>query len=130
MEGIDLSTFKKGQYYTRKEINLVLGGGVQDFLPHKDGKVLCVCVTPDLNPHLPETILVGKGEQITRWGKVFAAQIEFIPLFVKRSTSTWEYIENYKVASLSEDPSEIARHERFSGRDDIVMVLNLEKEKR
>jgi hypothetical protein len=44
----DLASFRKGQYYTRKEINGVLGGGVQDYLPHKDGAVVCSCVTPEM----------------------------------------------------------------------------------
>jgi hypothetical protein len=123
-----LNGFRKGEYYTRKEISQTLGGGVQDYLPHKDGAVVCACVTPEMNPHLPEVILVGQGEQIPRWARVFAGQKEHIPVFVKRSPSKWEYIGNYRVNSLSDDHAEIARHARFSGRDDIVLVLKLEKE--
>lgn len=120
-------SFKKGDYYTRKEINAALGGGVQDFLPHKDGVVVCACVTPDMNPHLPDVILVGQGEQIPRWARVFAAQQDFLPLFVKRGVNKWEYLGDYKVKSLSEDMNEIKRHEGYSNRDDVVLILHMER---
>lgn len=123
-----LNNLKKGEYYTRKDIHASLGGGVQDFLPHKDGVVVCACVTPEMNPHLPDVILVGQGEQIPRWARAFAEQKEYVPLFVKRNPSKWEYLGNYQVKSLSEDAKEIARHESYSGRCDVVLVLYLERE--
>jgi hypothetical protein len=98
-----LASFRKGEYYTRKEINGVLGGGVQDYLPHKDGAVVCACVTPEMNPHLPDVINIGQGEQIPRWARVFAAQKEYVPMFVKRSPSKWEYIVDYRVIGFSDD---------------------------
>lgn len=123
-----MNVFKKGDYYTRNEIHKFIGGGVQDFLPHKDGVVICACVTSEMNPHLPDVILVGQGAQVPRWARVFAEQKEYIPLFVKRASSNWEYIGNYRVRSLSDDAKEIARQEYFSGRFDVVLVLNLERE--
>lgn len=122
-----MSYFKKGEYYTRKDIHASIGGGVQDFLPHKDGIIVCACVTPEMNPHLPEVILVGEGVQVPRWAKVFAEQKEYIPLFVKRSPSKWEYLGNFRVKSISDDAKEIARHKTYSGRTDVVLVLYLER---
>lgn len=123
-----MEDFKPGSYYTREQIHKRLGGGTQDFLPHKDGVVVCVCVTPELNPHLPVTILAGEGKQVPRWARVFAQQMNFIPLFVKRASNRWEYIGNFRAKTVSDDPREIARHKTFSGRDDIVLVLHMEKE--
>lgn len=123
-----MNDFKKGEYYTRKNIQSSLGGGVQDFLPHKDGLVVSACVTPEMNPHLPDVILVGQGAQTPRWARVFAGQTEYIPLFVKRSPGSWEYLGRYRVKSISDDAKEIARHESYSGRTDVVLVLNLERE--
>jgi len=123
-----LSQFKKGEYYSRQDIHTSLGGGVQDFLPHKDGAVVCACVTAEMNPHLPDVILVGQGEQVPRWARAFAGQKEYVPLFVKRISSKWEYLGEYRVKSLSDDAKEIARQESYSGRIDIVLVLNLERE--
>jgi hypothetical protein len=122
--------FVKGKDYTRKEIHNVLGGGIQDFLPHRDGVVLCACVTPDMNPHLPDVILVGNGEQVPHWARIFAQQNIYIPLFVKRGPNKWEYLGNFKVRLLSEDPKEIARQETYSGRNDLILVLHLERESR
>ena len=122
-----MNNFKKSEYYTRKDIHASVGGGVQDFLPHKDGVVVCACVTPEMNPHLPEVLLVGEGVQVPRWAKVFAGQEEYIPLFVKRSPSKWEYLGDFRAKSISDDAKEIARQGSYSGRDDIVLVLYLER---
>ena len=38
--------FAIGQTYTRQQISAELGGGsVHDYLPNKDGKVLCACLS-------------------------------------------------------------------------------------
>lgn len=55
---------KEGEYYTRQEIHILLGGGIQDYLPHKDGKVLCGCLTKDLNPDVPDVVLIGHDTEI------------------------------------------------------------------
>lgn len=120
--------FKKGEYYTRKEINLQLGGGIQDYLPHKDNQVVCACLDEKMNPDLPDIILAGHGEQVPKWARVFAAQAHFIPVFVKRGPSKWEYLGDYRVSKSSEEPREIARQEAISGRDDLEVILYLEKE--
>lgn len=80
-----------------------------------------------MNPHLPDIILVGQGEQVPRWARVFATQQEFLPLFAKRGASKWEFLGDYKVKSLSEDIQEIRRHKEYSSRDDIVLILHMER---
>lgn len=118
---------KAGCYYARKDIHKILGGGVQDFLPHKDGIVVCICVSPEMNPHLPETILVGEGMQVPHLARVFSQQTNYIPMFAKRDSNKWEYIGDFRVKSISDDEKEIARHKSYSGRDDVELVLHLEK---
>ncbi len=39
--------------YTREEIHEMLGGDMQSYLPHKDGKVVCGCFRLDTNPDAP-----------------------------------------------------------------------------
>lgn len=115
--------------YTRREIADALGGGVQDYLPHHDGRVVGVCVLPELNPDAPAVILAGTGPDIIRWGDVFAAQREFVPVFLKRATNAWQYVGRYRVAERSVDPEQIARWAAVSDRTgDISMVLYLESE--
>lgn len=124
-----MDTLRIGSYYSRKDIHKLLGGGIQDFLPHKDGVVVCACVTPEMNPHLPEIILAGEGKEVPRWARKFSEQRNYVPMFVKREQNKWEYIGQFKARSISDDPKEIAKHNSYSGRDDVVLVISLDKEK-
>lgn len=122
-----MSQFTVRHLYSRREIADVLGGGVQDYLPHRDGRVVCACVVPELNPDAPEVILAGTGPDIVRWGDVFASQHEFVPVFLKRATNAWQYVGDFRVAERSVDPEQIARWAAVSNRvGEISMVLYLE----
>lgn len=124
-----MTDFALRRLYTRREIADALGGGVQDYLPHRDGKVVCACLGLDYNPDAPDVVLSGTGPDIVRWGRVFAAQSDFVPVFLKRATNAWQYVGRYRVQEKSEDPEQIARWEPVSGRvGDISMVLYLERE--
>ena len=119
---------KVGSLYSRDEIHAELGGGVQDYLPHRDGKVVCGCFTPDLNPDAPDVILAGDGPEIIRWARVFAAQRLFVPVFMKVRTNEWEYVGRFRVAHFTEDSRVLERFRDRSGRDDVSGVLILEQE--
>jgi len=60
--------------YSRYQIHEALGGGVQEYLPHKDGAVVCGCFTKEASPDAPEVVLSPAGERIRRWAEVFASQ--------------------------------------------------------
>jgi len=121
--------FELHHLYTRREIADALGGGVQDYLPHRDGRVVCACLSAELNPDAPDVILAGTGRDIVRWGKAFAEQRDFVPVFMKRATNAWQYVGRYRVAQSTEEPNEISRWEAVSGRKgDIAIVLYLEVE--
>jgi hypothetical protein len=118
-----------GRTYTRGEIHTLLGGGLQDYLPHVGGRVVAGCFNLRLNPHAPFVVLPGFGPAIQRWAYVFAAQEDAVPCFLKRGTSNvWEYVGDYRVRELSEDADEITEWSRLAGRgsDDVSMVLHLE----
>jgi hypothetical protein len=120
-------SFELHHLYTRREIADALGGGVQDYLPHRDGRVVCACLSTELNPDAPNVILAGTGPDIVRWGKAFTQQRYFVPVFMKRATNAWQYVGRYRVAQSTEEPKEISRWEAVSGRkDDIAIVLYLE----
>lgn len=124
-----MTDFVVRHLYTRREITDSLGGGVQDYLPHRDGHVVCACLSHELNPDAPFVVLVGTGPEIVRWGKVFAEQREFVPVFVKRATNAWQYVGRYRTESSSTDSEEISRWGSVSGRaGEIAMVLYLERE--
>ena len=123
--------FGLGQAYTRVEIHAALGGGVQDYLPHVDGVVVCGCFNPGLNPDAPGVVLPGFGPGIERWAEVFGAQRHAVPCFLKRATNVWEYVGDFRVRELSRDAAEVARWAASAGREgDVSMVLHLEEARR
>jgi hypothetical protein len=63
-----------GSFYTRDQIHSRLGGGLQDYLPHKNLRVVCGCFRTDTNPAAPEVILPGIGPDIQKWARVFRNQ--------------------------------------------------------
>lgn len=116
----------KDQTYTRGEIHELLGGGTQDYLPHKDGKVVCGCFRKwSEQPDAPDVILAGRGTDIYRWAEVFCDQNYPVPVFVKQESNRWEYVGNYQVDRWSEEPAVIAEQKRRSGREAISRVLYL-----
>jgi hypothetical protein len=117
--------WKRGALYTRSEIHRELGGGIQEFFPHVDGKVVCGCFKSDLNPEAPNEILPGNGPEIVRWATRFYEQHSPIPVFLKRRTNQWEYVGNWIAESLTSDRSEIAKRQQRTSRADISMILNL-----
>jgi len=121
-----MSSFRRGKTYTRGEIHDAVGGGLQDYLPHRGGKVIAACLNPDLNPEAPEIVLPGSGPAIKRWAHVFAEQVAAVPTFLKRKTNNWEYVGDYCVRRLSTESSDLTAHRSRAGRDDVSMVLFLE----
>lgn len=116
----------RGKTYTRREIHNLLGGGVQDYLPHKDGQVVCGCFRRwDKQPDAPEVILPGCGPEVYRWAEVFCEQKRPVPVFLKQASNCWEYVGDYVVDRWSEDPAVIAEQKRKTGRDQISRVLYL-----
>src|SRR5207245_2801322 len=80
-----------------REIPQGLVGDLSSYLPHRDGRVVCGCFRPDLNPDAPDVILPGRGPKVERWARVFATQPDFIPCFVKADTNAWEYVGRFCV---------------------------------
>jgi hypothetical protein len=119
--------FNLGHYYTRQQIHDALGGGVQDYLPHDYGRVVCGCFRKDTNPDAPNIILPGNGRDIQKWAEVFREQNYPIPIFIKKQVNAWEYVGDYQVEGWTSDSSEIAKHAKKSKRPDITSVLFLKR---
>ncbi len=114
-----------GQRYTREEIHDLLGGGVQGYLPHKNGRVVAGCFGLKMNPEAPNVVLVGSGPQTMRWAKVLCKQEYPIPMFIKKQTNKWKYVGDYKVEDWTEDPADLAEYGQRAGRTNITRVLFL-----
>lgn len=118
--------FKKGSSYTRKDITAVVGGGVQDCISHSKGRVVAICMRPDMNPEAPSVLLVGAGPDKKHYGTILCTEQknEAVPVFTRQSNNAWEFEGNFRVESSSVDPYVIAEHERSSGRTDVQMVIH------
>jgi hypothetical protein len=116
-----------GTYYTREEIHSLLGGGLQDYLPHSNGRITCGAFRLDTNPDAPNEILPGTGPGIEYWAHVLCEQTEPIPVFIKVKPSRWNYVGDYRVASWTADPAIIADRAVRASRSDITRVVRLER---
>ncbi|WP_052464662.1 hypothetical protein [Geoalkalibacter subterraneus] len=123
-----METLQKGNSYTRTDINRILGGGIQEYLPHMDGQVVCACLKESMNPGIPDVILVGEGVNVVRYAKVFASQKQFVPVFIKRESNEWIYVGNYRVRNVNEEQGHVKALAAKAGRSDLVMVLYLERQ--
>lgn len=122
-----MSDLTEGRCYSRWEISQSLGGSMQEFFPHKGGYVVCGCFRRDLNPGAPSEILAGNSDNIRRWARVFASQGEAVPIFLKQGPNHWEFVGFWRCVSISEDSAEIGVCNNQAGRDDVSMVLRLER---
>ena len=119
--------FIEKSFYRRKYISEVLGGSIEDYLPHNNRKVVCGCFRLDFNPDAPDVILVGDKDDVIKWANVYRGQLGFVPIFIKRADAEWEYMGDYKVKSSSDDAEIIAPYAEKAGRDCIARVLFLQK---
>lgn len=121
---------KLGKTYTRDEIHRVCGGSKQSFLPTVNDRVVCVCVSRQLNKDAPGIILGGTGPQRETAADLLANDAtNVIPVFIKESTNNWRYEGSYRCRQAVKTPSAVARYANASGRSaaDVYVVLKMEK---
>jgi hypothetical protein len=102
---------------------------LQDYLPVKDGKVVCACLSQEYIPGAEKVILVGRGPNAQKQAELFCAQDTFVPVFFKKIANLWEYAGDFKVRLWTDDPEEIARFERSSGRSNLSGIIFLQEAK-
>jgi hypothetical protein len=119
--------FRIGATYSRREIHKRLGGGLQDYLPHVKGKVVCGCFRKDTNPGAPNVVLPGRGPKIEQSAATFRAQKNPIPIFIKQATNEWKYVGNFAVDSWSKDKKVIASYEPVNRKGRVTCVLSLKQ---
>jgi hypothetical protein len=100
---------------------------LQAFLPEKSGRVVCACLTPKLNPDVPNVILVGAGRDIYRRGRMLADQSGAIPVFLKNASDDWRYAGEFEVERASEIDADIAPWQAHAGRADVRIVIHMRK---
>jgi hypothetical protein len=115
-----------GSSYTREQINAMLGGGVQAFLPTKNGRVVCGCFKLDLNPDAPKEVLVGEGPQRVRSAEIAVLQRTPFPIFLKRDVDEWEYVGDYRAVRYLDRGHKLLEAEERSKREGIAGILYME----
>ena len=119
--------FIEGEFYNRGQIHDQFGGSKQAYLPNSKGKVVCACLTPDLNPRAPEVVLVGIGIKVYSSAVMLAQQGGAIPVFMKDCSSSWRYEGLWSVEGFKTDDATVRKEMVGSGRDKISGVLYLKK---
>lgn len=120
--------FIVNEFYTRRQIHEELGGGLQDYLPTSKGRVVCACLTKELNPTLPYTILVGGSLRVKDRAAQLCSQREAMPVFLKESTNKWRYAGLFKVDKDSTLADDIVPYAKMSGRSNISRIIHLKAE--
>lgn len=120
--------FIKGTTYTREYISAKLGGGIQDCISHTGRRVVAICLKRELNPEAPTVMLVGTGRDKCRYSDILCnEQNEAVPIFLKKSSRSWEFMGRFRVVSHSKEPDTIGAYQRTSGRNDVYMIIHFEE---
>jgi hypothetical protein len=117
---------KLGLSYSREQINAMLGGGVQAFLPTKNGRVVCGCFKLDLNPDAPSEVLVGFGPQRETSARTAVLQQTPFPIFLKREVDAWEYVGIYRAVRYLTRGHDLLKEEERAKREDVAGILYME----
>ena len=113
--------------YTREDIHNEVGGSVQSFLPTVDGRVVCACLSKEMNPNAPNEILVGNKPRVVKSAEQFSKQSFAVPVFIKEASNEWIYQGDYIVKKDTYRNEGIDDFD-LAGREDIQIVLELEEQ--
>ena len=116
--------------YTRTDIQTMVDGELQTYLPQKNKVILAGCFTKDaMNPKAPDVVQVGNAPKVVAKAVLLSQQPETVfPVFVKQrqSEKTYKFCGYYRFQSLSDDPDELKDAERASGRKgELAFILRL-----
>jgi ssDNA-binding Zn-finger/Zn-ribbon topoisomerase 1 len=106
--------FVLGQTYSRAKIRRVLGGNEMDCLPHEHGLVICGCFNRRRHPEAPDIITVGDSYLVQTGARLFCAQKQPIPVFIRRDDKAWEYVGHYRAERFTTKRKEMAAHHKGS----------------
>ncbi|NJM44206.1 MAG: hypothetical protein HC858_09950 [Brachymonas sp.] len=120
--------FIKFQNYTRQQIHDTVGGDLQSYLPHRDGHVVCGCFDPALNARAPFEIDVGNSPDVIKYAERFVSQTDAVPIFLKRSSSEWEYVDDFHSVKLERSEEDLYAFKAFRRPDAVAVLYLAEKE--
>jgi hypothetical protein len=123
-------SFREGKAYSRAEIAARLGGQLRDYLPTREGRVVCGCFhkSPAWNPGAPQEVLFGPGPRVERAARLIAEQVGPIPVFLFDGPAAWRFVGYFRCTDISTDLRVRREKERrFPERGPIAGVLRFER---
>lgn len=124
-------TFNKNKDYKRSDIQKILGGELQSYLPQKNRIILAACLSIESNPDAPIEVQVGNAPKVIKKAELLSKQPKTnFPVFLKnrRADKNYKFIGYYRFESLINTKKIIKKAEKKSGRyDELAYVLLLKK---
>lgn len=109
-----------GKHYDREEVFEMFGGNRQSALPFQNGKAVCGCYDPQMNPDAPKAILVGVGRYKEQYSRQVAEQNITLPIFLKRSSKKYEFMGYFRAIRYSVDRKEIEKKNTSDRNNDTI----------
>lgn len=121
--------FNLSQLYTRAEIQRLIGGELQTYLPQKNNRILAGCFNKELNPDCPNEIQVGVKQRVRQKALLLIEQPETIfPVFIKESKRSkfYRFEGMFYCSGSSYEKDLISAAEVRSGRlGEVTCILYL-----
>lgn len=131
MEGGQVEMFDPTIDYSRADIQRLVGGELQTYLPQRDNVILAGCFNRELNPDAPTEIQAGNLPQVVRKAKLLSTQLHTVfPVFLKgrQRDKKYRFIGYYKCRDCSTSKEALAKAELRSGRHgELSYLLYLEE---
>lgn len=122
--------FDKTKEYTRSEIQGLIGGELQTYLPQKNKRILAGCFNKELNPDCPTQIQAGSKPQVVSKAELLLSQLDNVfPVFTKptKKAKYYRYQGMYRCIGGSNAQADLAVAEQKSGREGkLSYLLDLE----
>ena len=118
---------KLGLTYTRQQINEMLGGGVQSFLPMKNARVMCGCFQLETNPNAPDEVLVAAGPQRENSARTAVLQLTPFPVFLRAGANDWKFMGKYRATRYLHREHRFLEGDPRLADEKLAGILSMEK---
>lgn len=123
--------FDENIEYTRTDIQALVGGELQTYLPQKNKRILAGCFNEELNPDCPNEVQAGNKPQVKLKAELLLAQPENVfPVFTKPAMNSkhYRYKGQFRCIGGSNDRELLNVAEQKSGRHgQLTYLLSLEQ---
>jgi hypothetical protein len=131
MEGGRVEMFDSTIDYSRSDIQGLVGGEMQTYLPKRDNVILAGCFNRELNPDAPTEIQAGNLPKVARKARLLSTQLNTVfPVFLKgrQRDRKYRFIGYYRCRDYSTSKEVLATAEAKSRRyGELSYVLYLEE---